>query len=48
MKVVQTGLIISLVSGPVGMQNKPPRSVLVVRVETVFFQCARAVIRSHL
>ncbi|OZI63623.1 pyridoxamine 5'-phosphate oxidase family protein [Bordetella genomosp. 11] len=30
------------------MDGKPPRSVLVVRVETVFFQCSRAVIRSRL
>jgi PPOX class probable FMN-dependent enzyme len=30
------------------MDGKPPRSVLVVRVETVFFQCSRAVVRSRL
>ncbi|CAH2604675.1 Pyridoxamine 5'-phosphate oxidase family protein [Rhodovastum atsumiense] len=28
--------------------GKPPRSVLVVRVETVFFQCARALMRASL
>lgn len=30
------------------VQDKMPRSVLVVRVETVFFQCARAIVRSDL
>jgi hypothetical protein len=30
------------------MDGKPPRSVLVVHVETVFFQCSRAVVRSRL
>ncbi|MCD0505306.1 pyridoxamine 5'-phosphate oxidase family protein [Bordetella petrii] len=30
------------------MQDKPPRSVLVVDVETVFFQCSRALVRSSL
>jgi PPOX class probable FMN-dependent enzyme len=30
------------------MAGKAPRSVLVVRVETVFFQCSRAVVRSRL
>ena len=30
------------------MQDKPPRSVLVVQVETVFFQCSRAIVRSAL
>jgi PPOX class probable FMN-dependent enzyme len=30
------------------MQGKPPRCVLVIRVETVFFQCARAIQRSQL
>jgi PPOX class probable FMN-dependent enzyme len=29
-------------------ENRLPRSVLVVRVETVFFQCARAIFRSKL
>jgi uncharacterized protein len=28
--------------------GKPPRSVLVIHVETVFFQCARALLRSEL
>src|SRR5690606_12351966 len=31
-----------------GVEGKAPRSVLVVHVETVFFQCARAIFRSHL
>ena len=31
-----------------GVEGKLPRSVLVVRVETVFFQCARAIFRSKL
>ncbi|MBV7485561.1 pyridoxamine 5'-phosphate oxidase family protein [Bordetella sp. BOR01] len=30
------------------MQDKPPRSVLVIEVETVFFQCSRALVRSAL
>lgn len=30
------------------VDGKPPRSVLVVHVETVFFQCARAIFRSKL
>lgn len=30
------------------VQGKPPRSVLAVDVETVFFQCARAIARSRL
>lgn len=30
------------------VQGKLPRSVLVVRVDTCFFQCARAIFRSHL
>ncbi|WP_459616050.1 pyridoxamine 5'-phosphate oxidase family protein [Bordetella sp. 2513F-2] len=30
------------------MDGKPPRTVLVVRVETVFFQCSRAIVRSGL
>jgi len=30
------------------MDGKPPRSVIVVAVETVFFQCARAIIRAEL
>jgi uncharacterized protein len=30
------------------MNGKPPQCVLVVRVETVFFQCARAIQRSRL
>lgn len=30
------------------VENKAPRSVLVVTVETVYFQCARAVVRSEL
>ena len=31
-----------------GVEGKLPRSVLVVRVDTVFFQCARAIFRSKL
>lgn len=31
-----------------GMDGKPPRSVLVVHVDTVYFQCARAIHRSRL
>ncbi|MBO1111541.1 pyridoxamine 5'-phosphate oxidase family protein [Bordetella petrii] len=30
------------------MHDKPPRSVLVIDVETVFFQCSRALVRSAL
>jgi len=30
------------------MRDKPPRSVLVIHVETVFFQCSRAILRSEL
>ncbi|WP_458095894.1 pyridoxamine 5'-phosphate oxidase family protein [Roseomonas sp. WA12] len=30
------------------VEGKPPRSVIVVSVETVYFQCARAVIRARL
>lgn len=30
------------------VEGKPPRSVLVVRVDTVFFQCARAIFRAKL
>ncbi len=30
------------------VDGKPPRSVLVVNVETVFFQCSRALVRSRL
>jgi predicted pyridoxine 5'-phosphate oxidase superfamily flavin-nucleotide-binding protein len=30
------------------MQGKAPRSVLVVAVEKVFFQCAKAIVRSKL
>lgn len=30
------------------VQGKAPRSVLVIRIETVFFQCARAMVRSAL
>ncbi|GAB3126821.1 pyridoxamine 5'-phosphate oxidase family protein [Novispirillum itersonii subsp. nipponicum] len=30
------------------VEGKEPRSVLVIRIETVFFQCARAVVRSAL
>jgi hypothetical protein len=30
------------------IEGKPPRSVLVVAVETVFFQCSRAVVRAKL
>ena len=31
-----------------GVEGKLPRSVIVVRVDTVFFQCARAIFRSKL
>lgn len=30
------------------MEGKPPRCVIVITIETVFFQCARAVIRADL
>lgn len=30
------------------VDGKPPRSVLIVTIETVFFQCARAIVRSEL
>lgn len=30
------------------MGNKPPKCVLVIHVETVYFQCARAILRSRL
>lgn len=30
------------------VEEKPPRSVAVITVETVFFQCARAIVRSDL
>lgn len=30
------------------VDGKPPRSVLRVRLETVFFQCSRAIVRSAL
>lgn len=30
------------------MEGKPPRSVIVIRVEAAYFQCARAIIRSDL
>jgi uncharacterized protein len=30
------------------VDGKPPRSVMVIAVETVFFQCARAIVRSAL
>lgn len=30
------------------VEGKPPRSVIVVRVDTCFFQCARAIFRSNL
>lgn len=34
--------------GRFGVEGKPPRSVIVVHVDTVFFQCARAIFRSKL
>jgi PPOX class probable FMN-dependent enzyme len=34
--------------GSFAMEGKPPRSVLIVDVQSVYFQCARAVIRSEL
>lgn len=30
------------------IDGKPARSVLVIKIDTVFFQCARALLRSHL
>lgn len=30
------------------MEGKPPRSVIVIAVETVYFQCARAIVRAEL
>ena len=30
------------------VQGKPPRSVLIVTVEAVYFQCARAILRADL
>jgi hypothetical protein len=30
------------------VQGKPPRSVLAIAVETVFFQCSRAIVRSRI
>lgn len=30
------------------MDGKPPRSVIVLKVDAVYFQCARALMRSHL
>lgn len=30
------------------VDGKPPRTVLLVTVETAYFQCARAIVRSHL
>ena len=30
------------------MENKPPRSVIVMTVEEIYFQCARAIVRSDL
>jgi predicted pyridoxine 5'-phosphate oxidase superfamily flavin-nucleotide-binding protein len=30
------------------MQGKAPRSVLVIKVDKVFFQCAKAIVRSKL
>ncbi|MCA0423550.1 MAG: pyridoxamine 5'-phosphate oxidase family protein [Proteobacteria bacterium] len=30
------------------VEGKPPRSVIIVHIETVYFQCARAIIRSDL
>ncbi len=40
---VEPGLLASL-----AMEGKPPQCVIEVRVETVFFQCARAIQRSKL
>jgi PPOX class probable FMN-dependent enzyme len=33
---------------PFGVEGKTPRSVIVMNVEEIYFQCARAIIRSHL
>ena len=33
---------------PFGVEGKTPRSVIVMTVEEIYFQCARAIIRSHL
>lgn len=41
--VVEPALLDSFV-----MQGKPPRSVVVVAVEAVYFQCSRAILRSSL
>lgn len=30
------------------VEGKPPRTVIVIRIETVFFQCARAMVRADL
>lgn len=30
------------------VQGKPPRSVIVFTIETIYFQCARAIVRAHL
>jgi uncharacterized protein len=30
------------------VEEKPPRSVIIVKVETCYFQCARAILRSGL
>jgi len=30
------------------MEGKPPRSVMVIRVESVYFQCSRAIMRAEL
>lgn len=30
------------------VEGRPPRSVLVLRIQTIFFQCARAIVRSEL
>jgi PPOX class probable FMN-dependent enzyme len=40
---VEPGLLESF-----AVDGKPPRSVIVITVDTVFFQCARAVLRSEL
>jgi PPOX class probable FMN-dependent enzyme len=34
--------------GSFGVEGKTPRSVIVMTVEEIYFQCARAIIRSHL
>ncbi|MEZ5871525.1 MAG: pyridoxamine 5'-phosphate oxidase family protein [Nitratireductor sp.] len=31
-----------------GVEGKAPRSVIVIRTEAVYFQCGRAIVRSHL